>query len=138
MLKKGGNIMGYFLNLKIDYDEDDSYPSPDRQLMWRLEDLQSRLEELQENGEPPRYKDDGLRLTDDDIRYAIPEYFMRIADVERAIDLTISDLRFKYNIEDVEENIDEEQNICDVQLPTQLCFDELVLVEPYDKPLKAA
>ena len=139
MLKTGGNIMGYFSNFKIDYDEEDnSYPSPDRQLMWRLENLQSRLEELQENGEPRRYYDEGLRLTDDDIRYAIPEYFVRIVDVVRAIDLVISDLRLKYNIEITEEYIDEEQSICDVQLPDQLCFDEFLIVEPYDKPLKAA
>ena len=131
--------MGYFSNFKIDYDEEDnSYPSPDRQLMWRLEDLQSRLEELQENGEPRRYYDEGLRLTDDDIRYAIPEYFVRIVDVERAIDLVISDLQLKYNIVLAEEHIDEGQSICDVQPPEQLCFDEFLIVEPYDKPLKAA
>ena len=130
--------MGYFSNFIVDYDEDNSYTSPDRQLIWRLEDLQSRLEELKENGEPRRYYDEGLRLTDDDIRYAIPEYFVRIVDVERAIDLVISDLQLKYNIVLSEEYIDERQSICDVQLPDQLCFDELVLVEPYEKPLKAA
>ena len=133
--------MGYFSNLAIEYAEtyeDNSYPSLDRQLIWRLEDLQSRLEELKENGEPRRYYDEGLRLTDDDIRYAIPEYFVRIVDVERAIDLVISDLQLKYNIVLSEEYIDERQSICDVQLPDQLCFDELVLVETYEKPLKAA
>ena len=131
--------MGYFSNFKIDYDDtDNSYPSPDRQLIWRLEDLQSRLEDLKENGEPRRYYDEGLRLTDDDIRYAIPEYFVRIVDVVRAIDLAISDLRLKYNIEIAEEYTDEEQGMCDVQLPEQICFDDPVLMEPYDKPLVAA
>jgi hypothetical protein len=133
--------MGYFSNLAIEYAEtyeDNSYPSPDRQLIWRLEDLQSRLEELKENGEPRRYQDDGIRLTDDDIRYAIPEYFVRIVDVERAIDLAISDLQLKYNIVPAEEYIDEGQSICDVQPPEQLYFDEFLIVEPYDKSLKAA
>ena len=130
--------MGYFSNFIVDDEEDNSYPSPERQLIWRLEDLQSRLEELKENGEPHRYKDDGLRLTDDDIRYAIPEYFVRIVDVERAIDLAISDLQLKYNIVLAEEYIDEEQSICDVQPPEQLYFDEFLIVKPYDKPLKVA
>ena len=131
--------MGYFSNFKIDYDDtDNSYPSPDRQLIWRLEDLQSRLEDLKESGEPRKYYDEGLRLTDDDIRCAIPEYFVRIVDVVRAIDLVISDLRLKYNIEIEEEYTDEEQSMCDVQLQGQICFDDPVFVEPYNKPLEAA
>ena len=139
MLKTGGNIMGYFSNFKIDYDEEDnSYPLPDRQLIWRLEDLQSRLEELKENGEPRRYKDDGLRLTDDDVRYAIPEYFVRIVDVERAIDLVISDLELKYGIDIVAEPCDDIENISEVPTVEQLCFDGFEIAEPCEEPLKAA
>ena len=131
--------MGYFSNFKIDYDEEDnSYPSPDRQLMWRLEDLQSRLEELQENGEPRRYYDEGLRLTDDDIRYAIPEYFVRIVDVERAIDLVIRDLELKYGIDIVAEPCDDIENISEVPTVEQLCFDGFEIAEPCEEPLKAA
>ena len=139
MLKTGGNIMGYFSNFKIDYDEEDnSYPSPDRQLIWRLEDLQSRLEELKENGEPRRYYDEGLRLTDDDIRYAIPEYFVRIVDVERAIDLVIRDLELKYGIDIVAEPCDDIENISEVPTVEQLCFDGFEIAEPCEEPLKAA
>ena len=133
--------MGYFSNLAIEYAEtyeDNSYPSPDRQLIWRLEDLQSRLEELKENGEPRRYKDDGLRLTDDDVRYAIPEYFVRIVDVERAIDLVISDLELKYGIDIVAEPCDDIENISEVPTVEQLCFDVFEIAEPCDEPLKAA
>ena len=57
MLKIGGKNMGYFSNFIVDYDEDNSYPSSNRQLIWRLEELQIRLEELKENGEPRRYKE---------------------------------------------------------------------------------
>lgn len=133
--------MGYFSNLAIEYAEtyeDNSYPSPDRQLIWRLEDLQSRLEELKENGEPRRYKDDGLRLTDDDVRYAIPEYFVRIVDVERAIDLVISDLELKYGIDIVAEPCDDIENISEVPTVEQLYFDVFEIAEPCDEPLKAA
>lgn len=133
--------MGYFSNLAIEYAEtyeDNSYPSPDRQLIWRLEDLQSRLEELKENGEPRRYKDDGLRLTDDDVRYAIPEYFVRIVDVERAIDLVISDLELKYGIDIVAEPCDDIENISEVPTVEQLCFDGFEIAEPCEEPLKAA
>ena len=133
--------MGYFSNLAIEYAEtyeDNSYPSPDRQLIWRLEDLQSRLEELKENGEPRRYKDEGLRLTDDDVRYAIPEYFVRIVDVERAIDLVISDLELKYGIDIVAEPCDDIENISEVPTVEQLCFDRFEIAEPCEEPLKAA
>ena len=133
--------MGYFSNLAIEYAEtyeDNSYPLPDRQLIWRLEDLQSRLEELKENGEPRRYKDDGLRLTDDDIRYAIPEYFVRIVDVERAIDLVIRDLELNYGIDIVAEPCDDIENISEVPTVEQLCFDGFEIAEPCEEPLKAA
>ncbi len=42
-------IMGCFSDLAIeffDYYEDYSYPSPERQLLQRLDDLKDRLEEL--------------------------------------------------------------------------------------------
>jgi len=84
--------MGYFSSLALDYEEeyeDYSYPSPDRQLKWRLEDLYSRLEEIDGGNIPRHLIDEGLRLTDDEIRYAIPEYFVRASDVERAIELTL-------------------------------------------------
>ena len=93
--------MGYFSNLAIDKEEeyiDYSYPSPDTQLKWRLEDLYSRLEEINEGNIPRHLIDEGLRLTDDEIRYAIPEYSVRASDVERAIELAISDLKSKYYI----------------------------------------
>ena len=70
--------MGYFLDLAqnyIEYDFDRSYPSPEEQLFWRLDDLKYKLEELTEKDAPYRGWD---RLTDNDIRYAIPEYFEKL------------------------------------------------------------
>jgi len=95
--------MGYFSELAqkyIDLDYDRSYPSPEEQLLWRLDDLNYKLEELTEKDAPYRGWE---RLTDNDIRYAIPEYFENIADVERAIELAIEDLKNKYEIDVLEE-----------------------------------
>lgn len=40
--------MGYYSELAIDdtYREDHSYPSPELQLKWRIEDLRNRLEDI--------------------------------------------------------------------------------------------
>jgi hypothetical protein len=50
----------------IDFDYDRSYPSPEEQLLWRLDDLNYKLEELTEKDAPYR---GWKRLTDNDIRY---------------------------------------------------------------------
>jgi len=65
-----------------------------------LDDLNYKLEELTEKDAPYRGWE---RLTDNDIRYAIPEYFENIADVERAIELALEDLKNKYEIDVLEE-----------------------------------
>lgn len=131
--------MGYFSSLAIDKEEeyiDYSYPSPDTQLKWRLEDLYSRLEEINEGNIPRHLIDEGLRLTDDEIRYAIPEYFVRASDVERAIELAISDLKFKYDID--MDKLDEDEPIPDPPLIGQLYFDGLDYLPIYEKPQRAA
>ena len=123
--------MGYFSNLAIEFDERrecGSYPSPVGQLLWRLEDLQNRLELLKEAGAPYRGKDVGLGLTENDIRYAIPEYFECITDVERAIGVAKSDLYAKYGVG----ALDDARSTCRISLfgwP---------LAGPYNAPQKAA
>lgn len=85
--------MGYFSD--FEREEDRSYPSPEKQLLWRLDDLRNQLEFLIEEGACYR---SGIRLSDTDIRYAIPEYFDTIADVERAIMLAKEDLELRHGI----------------------------------------
>lgn len=131
--------MGYFSSLALGYEndyEDYSYPSPDCQLKWRLEDLYSRLEEIKEGNIPRHLIDEGLRLTDDDIRYAIPEYFVRASDVERAIELAISDMKSKYDI-DVD-NPCEDELMPEQPLVGQLSLEDVKLIELYSSPLKVA
>lgn len=91
--------MGYFSNREAvyaPYDEDYSYPAPEKQLRWRLEDLEDRLHELmhRETGE----RDEGEYLPDKDLRYVLPEHLCSASNVRRAIDLAISDLRDQYGI----------------------------------------
>ena len=87
--------MGYFSN--FEREEDRSYPSPEQQLLWRLDDLKKQLEFLIEEGACYR---SSIRLSDTDIRYVIPEDFDTISDVERAIMLVEHDLEERYGIVD--------------------------------------
>ena len=85
--------MGYFSD--FERDDDMSYSSPEKQLLWRLDDLRNQLEFLLEEGACYR---SGIRLSDTDIRYVIPEDFDAISDVERAIILAKEDLEIRYGI----------------------------------------
>lgn len=100
--------MGYFSNYALvffDYFEDNGFPSPEMELLWRLDDLKDQLEELIADGAPYQ---SGYNYTDDDIRCALPEHLCYISDdreyiggismVERAIELTKEDLLNKYRI----------------------------------------
>ena len=73
-----------------------------------MDDLNYKLEELTEKDAPYRGWE---RLTDNDIRYAIPEYFENIADVERAIELALEDLKNKYEIDVLEECYNKEMEV---------------------------
>ena len=127
--------MGYFSDLAqkyIDFDYDRSYPSPEEQLLWRLDDLNYKLEELTEKDAPYRGWE---RLTDNDIRYAIPEYFENIADVERAIELAFEDLKNKYDIE-ISELDSEQEEVFDGGA-VQMTLFEIITFPVQPTPLKA-
>lgn len=125
--------MGYYYDLAqkyIEFDSDRSYPCPEEQLLWRLDDLHDKREELIE---ADTMQQDWTRLTDDEIRYAVPEYFGTIVDVERAIELAIEDLKNDYEIdvlEIMENTIVEPDAILYEQISL---FDAIAL-----KPLKIA
>ena len=91
--------MGYFSNLaahEVLYDHDHSYTPPEKQLLWRLEDLENRLHELttQRTGR----RDEGEYFSEDNLRYVLPEHFLSASNVRKAIQLAISDLRDRYGI----------------------------------------
>ena len=89
--------MGYYTNLAaafLDENIDYSYPSPERELFWRMDDLESRLEELRgKNG----YCESHITVPDD-IRYTLPEHLGTISEVKRAIEYARNDLKDKYGI----------------------------------------
>lgn len=103
--KRKGMAVGYFSNIAVELwledKEDYSYPSPERQLMWRLDDLKDRLEELLTIGASytSRYI-----FTENDIRYTLPEDLHDICMIERAIESAKEDLFNKYgsNVYDAE------------------------------------
>ena len=128
--------MGYFSDLAqkyIDFDYDRSYPSPEEQLLWRLDDLNYKLEELTKKDAPYRGWE---RLTDNDVRYAIPEYFENIADVERAIEFELEVLKNKYDIEISE--LDSEQEELFDGGAVQMTLFEIIPFPVQPTPLKAA
>lgn len=87
-----------FSNLAINYvdeEEEHGYPSPERELLWRLELLKVRLEEANENHLQDGPCWDSLGTG---IRYILPEEFCRMYDIEQAIDLAIKDLEEEYGI----------------------------------------
>ena len=89
--------MGYYTNLAaefLDEDSDYSYPSPERELFWRMDDLESRLEELRSKN--ACYE--SHITVPDDIRYDLPEHLGTISEVKRAIEFAKNDLREKYGI----------------------------------------
>lgn len=97
--------MGYYTNLAaefLDEDSDYSYPSPERKLFWRMDDLESRLEELRSKN--ACYE--SHITVPDDIRYALPEHLGTISEVKRAIEFARNELRDKYGI-NLEAYIDE-------------------------------
>ena len=89
--------MGYYTNLAaefLDEDSDYSYPSPEMELFWRMDDLESRLEKLR--GKNACYE--SHITVPDEIRYALPEHLGTISEVKRALEFAINDLRDTYGI----------------------------------------
>ena len=117
-----------YLPYIIDDDYDWSYPAPEMELLWRLDDLQDRLEELIAKDAPYR---DGYIYSEDDIRYALPEHLYDIGKVERAIELAKDDLVNKYGLPDPETlMIDESELVAEDRVIQMTLFEILPEVLP--------
>lgn len=117
-----------YLPYIVDDDYDWSYPGPEMQLLWRLDDLQDRLEELIAKDAPYR---DGYIYSEDDIRYALPEHLYDIGKVERAIELAKDDLVNKYGLPDPETlMIDESKLVTEDRVIQMTLFEILPEVLP--------
>lgn len=130
--------MGYFSFLAAQYvpnDHDYSYTPPEKQLLWRLEDLENRLHELttQRTGR----RDEGEYFSEDNLRYVLPEHFLSASNVHRAIDLAISDLKDRYGIY-VRGRPVEELPVMDEISGMQISFLDIFSVQAFHKQLMAA
>lgn len=121
--------MGYFSDLAIEKEEqavfvDHSYPSPEMQLQWRIEDLFNRLEELHHGGynqETFDYSD--CRLSRTDIEYALPEHLSSVDDIITAIAIAKHKLQRAFSEDQYEEtNVTEKDDV----LPGQITIWEYV------------
>lgn len=100
--------VGYFSNLATEFDpcdRDHSYIPPDKQLLWRLEDLEERLCEL--NSPENKIHDESVHFSEDELRYVLPEHFLSVNDVRKAIEFTIDDLTEQYGIHIREKPVEE-------------------------------
>ncbi len=130
--------MGYFSNLAAQYvpnDHDHSYTPPEKQLLWRLEDLENRLHELttQRTGR----RDEGEYFSEDNLRYVLPEHFLSASNVCKAIDLAISDLKERYGL-CVGDTPEQEEPVMDEITGMQISFLDMLALQSQCVPLSAA
>ena len=130
--------MGYFSNLAaqyVPYNHDHSYTPPEKQLLWRLEDLEDRLHQLtiQQTGK----RDEGVCFSESELRYVLPEHFLSASNVCKAIQLAISDLRDRYGIY-VGDQPAQEQPEVDEITGMQVTFFDILALQSQCVPLNAA
>ena len=130
--------MGYFSNLaahEVLYDHDHSYTPPEKQLLWRLEDLENRLHELttQRTGR----RDEGEYFSEDNLRYVLPEHFLSASNVCKAIDLAISDLKDRYGIYIGNQPAQEQPEVDEIT-DMQISFLDILSLQPCCERLQAA
>ena len=130
--------MGYFSNLAAQYvpnDHDYSYTPPEKQLLWRLEDLENRLHELttQRTGR----RDEGEYFSEDNLRYVLPEHFLSASNVCKAIDLAISDLKDRYGIYIGDQPAQEQPEVDEIT-GMQISFLDILSLQPCCERRQAA
>lgn len=130
--------MGYFSNLAatyVPYEHDHSITPPEKQLLWRLEDLEDRVHELttQKTGK----RDEGVCFSEENLRYVLPKHFLSVSNVRKAIDLTINDLAERYSIY-VRGRPVEELPVMDEISGMQISFLDIFSVQAFHKQLMAA
>ena len=97
------------------YEDDLSYPSPEMQLRWRLDELKMRYDELA--NKDFAYKNP-LILMEDDLRFALPEHLHSIRHIKAAIELAEFDLMEKYGVDTDKEQSDKGFAVCMLLMPT--------------------
>ena len=119
-----------YLPYIIDDDYDWSYPAPEMQLLWRLDDLQDRLEELMLKTHHTEMDIFTQRMTLDML---CPNIFFDIGKVERAIELAKDDLVNKYGLPDPDTLIFDESEVA-----TEDCVGQMTLLDLLSEELPKA
>ena len=119
-----------YLPYIVDDDYDWSYPGPEMQLLWRLDDLQDRLEELIAKDAPYGNWD---MYAEDDIRYSLPEHLYDIGKVERPIELAKDDSVNKYGLPDPETLMIDESDVV-----AEDCVGQMTLLDLLSEELPKA
>lgn len=123
--QKGEICMSYFsmyMPFIMNDDYDRSYPAPEVELLWRLDDLELRIEEL--IAEDALY-DNGYIFADNDIRYMAPESIESIHTAERAMELAKDDLVSRYVLPLLHKPESPEPELIEVCGCRQITVDEL-------------
>ena len=129
--------MGYFSNLaaqEVLYDHDHSYTPPEKQLLWRLEELEDRFEELTGNRCAYEYR---ASFSDKALRYILPEHFKSATDVAQAIELAIYDLAVYYGIHVREKPVEEVPEMDEIT-GMQISFLDVLSMQPLHRQPMAA
>lgn len=82
--------MGYFSELAIELEEnyvDYSYPSPEIQAQWRIEDLRARFDEINRPGLHKGTCPQDCIFACNDLVYVPPECFSKSSDIMAAIQM---------------------------------------------------
>ena len=127
--------MGYYSDLAIEgtYHEDHSYPSPELQLKWRIENLRSRLEDISTgNFGITAHSFMGCRFSRDDLAYTPPEYFSRKSDIMDALAIAEESLA-AMEAEEAEHREIEKSKTSTNEIPGQLTIWDIpnVEIEPF-------
>ena len=130
--------MGYFSNLAaqyVPYDHDHSYTPPEKQLLWRLEDLEERLHELttQRTGK----RDEGVCFSESNLRYVLPGQFLSVSDVQKAIEIAVNDLAERYGIYVRGKPVEEVPEMDEIT-GMQISFLDILSVQAFHKQSMAA
>lgn len=111
------NAYAKFMKMMKKRDPDQSYPLPEIQLFWRLEELVARKQELAKNREGVK---SGFLYSEDDLRFAPVEHFSSAATIEKAIELAKQDfLEYGINAVALVEELEKEE---EAQNDTQMRF----------------
>jgi len=120
--------MGVYTEMTIENNrrEDHSYPSPEKQLRWRIEDMQSRLEDISTGnyGVIAHYYM-GCQYTKEELAYAPPEYFSRISDILTAISIAEQKLVL-IETEDPKNQLKESTTAMNEEIPGQLTIWDII------------